>query len=44
MKFRGKGMDMKKIYIKKFIQSLSNINQGSISRDVIKNMEVISNE
>ena len=34
----------KQIYIKKFIQSLSNINQGSISRDVIKNMEVISNE
>ena len=34
----------KQLYIEDFINSLSKINQGSISKDVIENMKVISND
>ncbi|MRN24742.1 hypothetical protein EAI30_08955 [Romboutsia ilealis] len=34
----------KQLYVECFINSLSKINQGTISRDVIENMKVISND
>lgn len=34
----------KQLYVEEFINSLQQINQGTISRDVIENMKIISNE